>query len=133
MRYFVKKYLCIIMGLICVCLAFLGVVLPILPTVPFLLVAIVCFGKSSERLNHWLKNTKIYKNNIESYVKGNGMTISSKIKVIVSVTMLMAFGFIIMKKIIVGRIALMLVWLAHVIYFLYCVKTINPTKKDSCS
>lgn len=130
MRCFLKKYLYIIIGLICVCLAFVGVVLPLLPTVPFLIIAIACFGKSSKRLNNWLKSTKIYKKNIDSYVKGKGMNFSSKIKVIIIITLLMAFGFVMMKKVFVGKIVIFFVWLAHVIYFMLYVKTIS-VKKDN--
>lgn len=42
------------LGLLCVALAMVGVVLPLLPTVPFLLLAAFCFARSSERLHHWL-------------------------------------------------------------------------------
>lgn len=42
------------LGLICVALAAIGVVLPLLPTVPFLLLAAFLFARSSSRLHHWL-------------------------------------------------------------------------------
>lgn len=41
-------------GLLCVGLAFVGIALPLLPTVPFLLLAAFCFARSSERLHNWL-------------------------------------------------------------------------------
>ncbi|WP_439111680.1 YbaN family protein [Lentibacter sp.] len=48
------KLLWVTFGLLCVGLAFIGIVLPLLPTVPFLLLAAFCFARSSERLHNWL-------------------------------------------------------------------------------
>lgn len=41
-------------GIICVGLGAVGLILPLVPTVPFLLLAAVCFARSSERLHNWL-------------------------------------------------------------------------------
>ncbi|MDE5742413.1 MAG: YbaN family protein, partial [Oscillospiraceae bacterium] len=59
-----KKIIYIITGCIGLALGAVGAVLPLLPAFPFLLLAAVCFGKSSERLNNWFVNTKLYKNNL---------------------------------------------------------------------
>lgn len=48
------RYLWAFLGLICVGLALVGMVLPLLPTVPFLLLAAFFFARSSERLHYWL-------------------------------------------------------------------------------
>ncbi len=89
------------------------------------MVAAICFAKSSEKLNNWFINTKLYKNNLETYVKGKGMTWKTKIKVMITVTLLMAFGFTMMflKQIYVPCIILGCVWLFHIIYFCFGVKT----------
>ena len=94
----IKRLLWIILGFIGLGIGAVGVVLPMLPAFPFLLLAAFSFGKSSERLHKWFIGTKLYKNNLESYVKGQGMTLYTKIKVMVTVTLLMAFGFFMMFR-----------------------------------
>lgn len=117
-----KKILYIMIGCISFVLGIIGVVLPILPTVPFVLLAAFCFAKSSERLDGWFKNTKLYK---ENNVK-NGMTKQAKVRIMCSVTLLMSIGFIMMglKDIVVGNIVLLIVWIFHMVYFTLGVKTV---------
>lgn len=117
-----KKILYILIGCISLGLGIIGVILPILPTVPFVLLAAFCFARSSERLDGWFKNTKLYReNNIK-----NGMTIQAKIRIMCSVTLLMSVGFIMMglKGIVVGDIVLLIVWIFHMAYFTFGVKTV---------
>ena len=123
-----KKIILVIVGCIGVGLGALGAVLPILPAFPFLLLAAVCFAKSSDRLDRWFRGTKLYKNDLESFVKGQGMTRKTKIKVMITVTLLMSIGFAIMfsKEIYVPCIILGGVWLFHIIYFAFFVKTHRP-------
>ena len=117
-----KKILYIFIGCISLGLGIIGVILPILPTVPFVLLAAFCFAKSSERLDGWFKNTKLYReNNIK-----NGLTKQAKIRIMCSVTILMSIGFIMMglKGIVVGDIVLLIVWIFHMAYFTFGVKTV---------
>lgn len=120
-----KKMLFVVLGCIGVGLGALGAVLPILPTFPFLLLAAFCFAKSSERLHKWFTGTKLYKNNLESYINGKGMTRKTKIRIMATVTVLMSIGFLMMNQVLVGRIVLACVWVFHVLYFLFGVKTIK--------
>lgn len=125
-----KKILLIILGCIGLGLGAVGAVVPMLPAFPFLMLAAVCFAKSSEKLDRWFKSTKLYKNNLETYVKGQGMTKKTKIKVMITVTVLMSIGFVMMfsKAIYVPCIILGCVWLFHIIYFAFGVKTYRPTE-----
>lgn len=122
----IKKVVYIIIGCVGLGLGALGAALPLLPAFPFLLLAAVCFGKSSERLHKWFVGTKLYKNNLESYVKGRGMTWKTKIRIMVIVTVTMSVGFIMMNAVPVGRIVLLGMWVFHVLYFVFRVKTIRP-------
>lgn len=121
----IKKLIYIVTGCITLGIGAIGAVLPILPSVPFLLVAAYCFGKSSEKLHNWFIRTSLYKKNLESFVAGKGMTRNTKIKIMATVTILMTIGFIMMSKVPVGRIALVVVWVLHIIYFVFGVKTIK--------
>ena len=125
----IKKVCYIVLGCIGVGLGALGAVLPLLPAFPFLLLAAFCFGRSSEKLNHWFINTKLYKNNLESYVQGKGMTRKTKIKIMVTVTILMSIGFAMMHAVPVGRIVLGCVWVFHIVYFCLGVKTLPAAEK----
>lgn len=121
----IKKSIYIALGFVGVGLGALGAILPIIPTVPFLLMAAVCFGKSSERLHTWFVGTKLYKDNLESYVQGRGMTWKTKIRIMIIVTLTMSVGFAMMGQVPVGRIVLGCVWLFHIWYFSFKVKTLK--------
>ena len=123
----IKRIAFIVLGCLSLVLAVLGVVLPILPTVPFLALAAFCFAKSSDRLNNWLINTKFYQNNLADFKAGKGMTVKTKVRILVTVTLVMTVGHIamLMKGVIVGSIVLVIVWLSHIYYFGFKVKTLE--------
>ena len=118
-----KKIIYVILGAVALALGALGAVLPLLPSVPLLLLATFCFARSSERLHRWFVGTKLYRDNLESYVKGQGMTRKTKIRIMLTVTVLMTVAFVMMDAVLIGRIVLVCVWLAHVVYFVFGVKT----------
>ena len=127
----IKKIFWIILGCIGVGLGAVGAVVPMLPAFPFLMLATFSFARSSEKLHNWFVNTKLYKDNLEDFVAGKGMTVKTKVRIMVTVTLLMSVGFIMMglKGIVTGCIVLSCVWAFHIIYFIWGVKTI-PTSKE---
>lgn len=124
-----KKALYITLGCVGLALGAVGSVVPLLPSFPFLLLAAFCFGKSSERLHTWFIGTKLYKKNLESYVQGRGMTKAAKLRVMGTVTLVMLISFIAMYRVPVGRICLAVVWVVHVVYFVFGVRTIEEEKE----
>ncbi len=128
-----KKTLYIVVGCIGLGLGAVGAVVPLLPAFPFLMLAAFCFARSSEKLHNWFVSTKLYKDNLESYVAGKGMTKKTKIRIMVTVTLLMTVGFIMMHAVTVGRIILACVWIIHMIYFIFGVKTIPESTNTPCN
>ena len=125
-----KKVLYIILGCIGVGLGAIGAVVPMLPAFPFLMLAAFCFARSSEKLDRWFKGTKLYQDNLADYVAGRGMTVRTKVRIMITVTLLMSIGFIMMglKGIVTGCIILGCVWVFHILYFIFGIKTIPTTE-----
>ncbi len=125
-----KQLLFLIIGCLSLALGCVGIVLPILPTVPFFLVTVFCFANSSQRLHDWFVGTQMYKKHLDSFVKKKGMTVRTKAGILSSVTVLMAVGFFFMmrKELLVPCIILAVVWACHVIYFVFGVRTITAAE-----
>ena len=124
----IKKLVWLILGFIGVGLGAVGAVVPMLPAFPFLMLALVSFGKSSERLHTWFVGTKLYKDNLESFARGQGMTWKTKIRIMITVTLLMSFGFFMMfrKDLYIPCGILCGIWLFHILYFIFGVKKYVP-------
>ena len=121
-----RKSIYAILGIISFILGSIGTIVPLLPTVPFYLLATYCFARSSKRLNDWFKNTKFYQENLQDFVVCKAMSLKAKVRIMASVTLLMFFGFVLMgiKGIIPGCIVLFSIWVFHVLYFTFVIKTL---------
>lgn len=125
-----KKAFFIALGCVSLALGTIGIVLPILPTVPFYLLTAFCFANSSERLHDWFIHTTVYEKYIGSYFRRRGMTKKAKCLLIGTVTAIMVPGFILMDKVPVGRAIMLVVWMGHIFYFGFKVQTITQQEAD---
>ena len=126
----ITKLFWIVLGFIGFGIGTVGVVVPLLPSFPFYMLTLFAFAKSSDRLHKWFMSTKLYKRNLESFVNKKGMTVKTKIRIMVCITLVMGVGFLMMKNVPVGRIILAIVWVCHMIYFIFGVKNYSEEEKS---
>lgn len=81
-----------LVGLVSLGLGVVGILLPILPTTPFLLLSIACFSRSSKRFENWLYHTKMYQIYVADFRETGSIAKELKKKIIVSIYILMGIS-----------------------------------------
>lgn len=119
----IKRVLLLIIGFISLGLGVIGVFLPILPTVPFLLLSSFCFIKSSKRISIWFENTNIYKKHVRSFKENKAMTLKTKLYILIPVYVMLITLFFI-KDILAMRIAIVVLLVVKTIVFII-IKTLK--------
>lgn len=109
-------------GLLFTGVGMIGVLIPVLPTTPFLILASVCFMRSSERFDKWLKSTQVYKNYAEDFVRDRSMTIKRKAKLMFISDLMLLFPLIRLDSIYM-RIFIVAVIILKYWYFIFKIKT----------
>lgn len=125
------KILYLICGFILLGLGIAGIILPILPTTPFLLAAGFCFGKGSVRVNNWFISTKIYKNHLAEFSENRSLSREAKISILILATMMLAVAFWFSRNI-YARVIIVSVLCLKYYVFLFKIKT-SDAKKSTAS
>ena len=118
------KYIYIVIGILSMILGGIGVVLPVLPTVPFLLLASFCFAKGSDRFNNWFKSTSLCTNNLESFEKNKSMTRKTRWKILIFASVMLGFVFF-KYDVLPMRIFIAALIAFKYYYFLVVIKTVD--------
>lgn len=109
-------------GFIALGLGVIGIVLPVLPTTPFLLLASICFMRGSDKLDLWFRGTKIYKKHLENFITHRSLTRRQKVLILLFADTMIAFPLILTDSLIM-KIVLIIVILCKYYYFIFKIKT----------
>ena len=120
----IKKIIFVIVGFISLLLGIMGTVLPILPTVPFLLLTSYCFARGSNKFEVWFKSSKIYKKYLEDFILNKSMTLKQKIYISTFADIMIAFPLVILNNLYI-KLFLIIVIIFKYYYFIFKIKTIK--------
>ncbi len=118
------KLLWLMIGIVSMVLGAIGVVLPVLPTTPFLLLASFCFAKGSDRFHKWFIGTKLYKNHLESFVTSRSMTLKTKLCILLPASAMLILAMLAMSNI-YGRVFIVFLIIFKYIYFFTRIETVK--------
>ena len=119
----VVRYAFLTLGAITFALGTAGIVLPLLPTVPFYMLALFCLARGSERLHKMFLESSLYQKTVGAYERDKALTLRTKLSILASVTTIMAIGAYFSQNMPVALIVMGLVWIGHVIALAFIVKT----------
>ena len=118
------KLLWLMLGIVSMVLGAIGVVLPVLPTTPFLLLASFCFAKGSDRFHKWFIGTKLYKKHLESFVTSRSMTLKTKLCILLPASAMLILAMLAMSNI-YGRVFIVFLIIFKYIYFFTRIETVK--------
>jgi len=124
-----KKKLLLCLGWLMVVSGAVGIVLPVLPTTPFLLLAAACFSGSSEKAYQFLLSSPWFGPFIEHYRTGRGVRLGRKIQAILTLWVFLALGVYTLQKT-WAYVAFPIIGMAVTCHLLW-IKTATPAVKKS--
>lgn len=130
-----KRLIWIVIGTLSCALGLLGVLLPGLPTTPFLLLTVFAYSKGSARFHLWFTQSKLYTKHLEPFQKHKSMSHKQRNMLMLYSDLVVLISFITINNIILRLVLLILVvtkyWYFH--RFVTIIKSHNDKKIDISS
>lgn len=124
MKKSIMNGICLVLGFILTGIGSVGVILPVLPTTPFLLLASFFFARGSKKFHRWFMNTRLYKKHLESFVTSRAMTFKTKCCILLPASALLMVAFFICP-VWYGRLLVGIVFVFKYYYFFTQIRTIR--------
>ena len=120
----ILKFIYIVLGFVFMGLGIIGVILPVLPTTPFLLLTAFFFAKGSYKFHSWFVSTKLYKKYLSSFAESRSMTLKTKFKILIPASTMLGMAFI-FAPIFYVKIFIGFMFIFKYYYFFFRIKTIK--------
>ncbi len=129
-----SRIVLILLGFLFVALGGAGLVLPVMPTTPFLLVAAACFARSSPRFHDWLLNLRLFGPLIKNWQETRSLPRKTKLLAIATIVVVGGSSILFFIEIFFLKLVVVAILLFHVI-FIASIKTTELVKleKDGAS
>ncbi|WBW95058.1 YbaN family protein [Oceanirhabdus sp. W0125-5] len=110
------KILYLVLGLISFLIGIIGIVLPIIPTTPFMLLTSFCLLKSSDSLNEKFQRTKFYEEHVKPLKENRGMTMKSKMIILTPVTIMLSLIIVLIENTIMRGVIVVILIVKIVVF-----------------
>lgn len=117
-----RKIAFIIAAIIALCVGIIGIFIPFLPTTPFLLIAVFCAGKSSQKMHKWIMEHRVFGRHLRNYFEGKGVERRVKCLALVLLWVTIGCGVLAMKESSFGRIAALIAGVGVTIHIMLLKK-----------
>ena len=114
----VKRILFSVLGTIFLGIGCIGIILPILPTTPFLLLAAACYVRGSERIHRWMMRNRLFGEFIKNYMEGKGIKSRQKVITLAFLWVMIIFTTVYMIENMIVRILLLIIALTVSVHIL---------------
>lgn len=125
-----KKIIYIGVGIAAMVLGAVGTVIPGLPTTPFLLLALFCFTKGSQKLNDWFRGTRLYVKYVKHYEHDRSLTRRQKLTIQATAGFMMFISFLLTENVVI-RLVLISVFFLHNYVFIFVIKTRQADRPET--
>jgi len=100
------KYLWIVCGTISLVLGVIGVILPFLPTTPFLLLSAFFYARGSQRLYDWLLHNRLFGRYIKNWREGRGIPLRAKVLAVTLITVSIGYSVLYIVPYLIAKVLL---------------------------
>lgn len=128
----IRKVIFFILGSLALVLGIVGIILPVLPTTPFILVAAACYLRSFDGLHNKLINSTLYTKHLSYMIEKKGMKLNTKLAILIPVLCILIAVFLFIDSTFL-RVVIIIMATAKIIVFSR-IKTISKSVEgESCN